>query len=286
MNNKVTFDYSAAKGFINDAEIKMIEKLAETAKSELLNKTGAGNDFLGWIDLPVNYDREEFSRIQAAAKKIQQDSEVLLVIGIGGSYLGARAAVEALQHSFYNVLPKENRGTPQIIFVGNNISSTYMRDVIDLIEGKDFSINVISKSGTTTEPAIALRIFRKLLEEKYGKEEGAKRIYATTDQSKGALKTVATEEGFETFVIPDDVGGRYSVLTAVGLLPIAVSGAINWGLIGFFQFDLVASLFGGQGSIISRIIYSLVGIAGLINLGLLFKPSQEVVREPEPRTTR
>lgn len=158
-------------------------------------------------------------------KKIQQDSDVLLVIGIGGSYLGARAAIEMLQHSFYNVLPTEKRKTPQIIFVGNNISSTYMRDVMDLLEGKDFSINVISKSGTTTEPAIAFRIFRKLLEEKYGKEEARKRIYATTDRARGALKTLATEEGYETFVIPDDVGGRYSVLTAVGLLPIAVSGA-------------------------------------------------------------
>ena len=199
--------------------------LLKVAHHSLHEATGAGNQFLGWIDLPENYDKEEFSRIQKAAEKIKNDSDILLVIGIGGSYLGARAAVEALQHSFYNVLPKENRSTPQIIFVGNNISSTYMKDVIDLLEGKDFSINVISKSGTTTEPAIALRIFRKLLEEKYGKEEAAKRIYATTDQAKGALKTVATEEGFETFVIPDDVGGRYSVLTAVGLLPIAVSGA-------------------------------------------------------------
>ncbi len=149
----------------------------------------------------------------------------MLVVGIGGSYLGARAAIEMLQHSFYNALPSEKRKTPQIIFVGNNISSTYMRDVMDLLEGKDFSINVISKSGTTTEPAIAFRIFRKLLEEKYGKEEARKRIYATTDRARGALKTLATEEGYETFVIPDDVGGRYSVLTAVGLLPIAVSGA-------------------------------------------------------------
>ena len=169
--------------------------------------------------------KKNFHVFKRPLKKLRSDSDVLLVIGIGGSYLGARAAVEALQHSFYNALPKEKRKTPQIIFVGNNISSTYMRDVIDLLAEKDFSINVISKSGTTTEPAIALRIFRKLLEEKYGKEEAAKRIYATTDQAKGALKTVATEEGFETFVIPDDVGGRYSVLTAVGLLPIAVSGA-------------------------------------------------------------
>lgn len=180
---------------------------------------------MGWIDLPVNYDQEEFSRIERAAEKIRNDSDVLLVIGIGGSYLGARAAIEMLQHSFYNVLPKEKRRSPQIIFAGNNISSTYMMDIIDLLEGKDFSINVISKSGTTTEPAIAFRIFRKILEEKYGAEEARKRIYATTDKAKGALKTLANEEGYETFVIPDDIGGRYSVLTAVGLLPIAVSGA-------------------------------------------------------------
>ena len=179
---------------------------------------------LGWIDLPVNYDKEEFSRIQKAAEKIKSDSDVLLVIGIGGSYLGARAAVEALQHSFFNALPKEKRQAPQIIFTGNNISSSYIHDVFDLLEGKDFSINVISKSGTTTEPAIAFRLFRKLLEEKYGKEEALKRTYVTTDKAKGALKTVADEEGMETFVIPDDVGGRYSVLTAVGLLPIAASG--------------------------------------------------------------
>src|SRR3954453_232908 len=220
----IRFDYSKAFAFFGEHELTYLQDAVKVAHHSLHEATGAGNQYLGWIDLPENYDKEEFSRIQKAAEKIKKDSDVLLVIGIGGSYLGARAAVEALQHSFYNVLPKENRGTPQIIFVGNNISSTYMRDVIDLIEGKDFSINVISKSGTTTEPAIALRIFRKLLEEKYGKEDAAKRIYATTDQSKGALKTVATEEGFETFVIPDDVGGRYSVLTAVGLLPIATAG--------------------------------------------------------------
>ncbi len=221
----IRFDYSKALAFFGEHELTYLQDAVKVAHHSLHEATGAGNQFLGWIDLPVNYDKEEFSRIQKASEKIKKDSDILLVIGIGGSYLGARAAVEALQHSFYNVLPKEKRNTPQIIFVGNNISSTYMKDVIDLLEGKDFSINVISKSGTTTEPAIALRIFRKLLEEKYGKVEAAKRIYATTDQSKGALKTVATEEGFETFVIPDDVGGRYSVLTAVGLLPIAVSGA-------------------------------------------------------------
>jgi glucose-6-phosphate isomerase len=225
MNNKVTFDYSAAKGFIGDSEIKMIEKIALNAKDELLNKTGEGNDFLGWIDLPVNYDKDEFSRIQSAASKIQQDSEVLLVIGIGGSYLGARAAIEFLRHSFYNSVSKEIRKTPEIYYVGNNISSTYINHLLQVIGDRDFSINMISKSGTTTEPAIAFRVFKKLLIEKYGKVEAAKRIYATTDKSKGALKNLATEEGYESFVVPDDVGGRFSVLTAVGLLPIAVSGA-------------------------------------------------------------
>ena len=221
----IQFDYSKALSFFGEHEITYLQDAVKVAHHSLHEQTGAGSDYLGWMDLPVNYDKEEFSRIQKAAEKIKNDSDILLVIGIGGSYLGARAAIEALQHSFYNALPKEKRKTPQVIFVGNNISSTYMKDIMDLLEGKDFSLNVISKSGTTTEPAIALRIFRKLLEEKYGKEEAVKRIYATTDKAKGALKTVADEEGFETFVIPDDVGGRYSVLTAVGLLPIAVSGA-------------------------------------------------------------
>ncbi len=225
MNNKVTFDYSASKGFITDSEIKMIEKLAENAKEDLLNKTGAGNEFLGWVDLPVDYDKEEFSRIQTAAKKIQKDSEVLLVIGIGGSYLGARAAIEFLRHSFYNTVSKEIRKTPEIYYVGNSISSTYISHLLEVVGDRDFSINMISKSGTTTEPAIAFRVFKKLLIRKYGKAEAAKRIYATTDKSRGALKNLATEEGYESFVVPDDVGGRYSVLTAVGLLPIAVSGA-------------------------------------------------------------
>ncbi|HJV32306.1 MAG TPA: glucose-6-phosphate isomerase [Bacillales bacterium] len=221
----VHFDYTKALTFFGEHELTYLQDAVKVAHHSLHEKTGAGSDFLGWIDLPVDYDKEEFSRIQKSAEKIKSDSDVLLVIGIGGSYLGARAAVEMLQHSFYNALSKEKRKTPQIIFVGNNISSSYMTDVMDLLEGKDFSINVISKSGTTTEPAIAFRIFRKLLEEKYGREEARKRIYATTDKARGALKTLATEKGYETFVIPDDVGGRYSVLTAVGLLPIAASGA-------------------------------------------------------------
>ena len=223
--SKVTFDYSKAKTFISDHEIASMKKIAENAKAELLGREGAGNDFLGWIDLPVDYDKEEFARIKDAAKKIQGDSEVLLVIGIGGSYLGARAAIEFLRHNFYNMVSKEIRKTPEIYFVGNSISSTYLKHLTDVIGERDFSVNIISKSGTTTEPAIAFRIFKSMLEKRYGKAEAAKRIYATTDKARGALKNLATEEGYETFVVPDDVGGRFSVLTAVGLLPIAVSGA-------------------------------------------------------------
>ena len=223
--SKVTFDYSKAGCFIADHEMESMKTLAQAAKETLISRSGAGNDFQGWIDLPVNYDKEEFSRIKAAAKRIQEDSEVLLVIGIGGSYLGARAAIEFLRHSFYNNLDKEARKTPEIYYVGNSISSRYIKGLMDVIGDRDFSINIISKSGTTTEPAIAFRVFKEILEKKYGKENAAKRIYATTDKARGALKTVADEEGYETFVVPDDVGGRFSVLTAVGLLPIAVSGA-------------------------------------------------------------
>ena len=223
--SKVTFDYSKASAFISNEEVSYMEKLVADAKEQLVSKTGAGNDFLGWIDLPVDYDKEEFARIKKAAEKIQSDSEVLVVIGIGGSYLGARAAIEFLRHGFYNNLSKEARKTPEIYYAGNSISGTYLKGLVDVIGDRDFSVNIISKSGTTTEPAIAFRVFKAMLEEKYGKEGAAKRIYATTDKAKGALKNLATEEGYETFVVPDDVGGRFSVLTAVGLLPIAVSGA-------------------------------------------------------------
>lgn len=222
---KVTFDYSKASKFISDDEVVAMKKIAEDAKEVLVNKSGAGNDFLGWIDLPVDYDKDEFARIKAAAKKIQSDSEVLVVIGIGGSYLGARAAIDFLRHGFYNNVSKEIRKTPEIYYAGNSISPAYLKGLLDVVGDRDFSVNIISKSGTTTEPAIAFRIFKEKLEKKYGKEEAAKRIYATTDKAKGALKNLATEEGYETFVVPDDVGGRFSVLTAVGLLPIAVSGA-------------------------------------------------------------
>lgn len=225
MSGKVTFDYSKATAFIKDHEVANMKKLVLDAKEELVSRTGAGNDFLGWIDLPVDYDKEEFDRIKKAAEKIRNDSDVLLVIGIGGSYLGARAAIEFLGHNFFNMVSKKIRKAPEIYFVGNNLSSTYIKGLMDVIGDRDFSINMISKSGTTTEPAVAFRAFKEMLESKYGKEEAGKRIYCTTDKARGALKNLANEEGYESFVIPDDVGGRFSVLTAVGLLPIAVSGA-------------------------------------------------------------
>lgn len=225
MAEHVSFDYSLAKGVIGQDELTSMKASVLAARDTLENKKGAGNDFLGWIDLPEDYDKEEFARIQKAAEKIQSDSEVLVVIGIGGSYLGARAAIEFLRHCFYNSVDKKVRKTPEIYYAGNSISGTYLSQLIETIGDRDFSVNVISKSGTTTEPAIAFRIFKEMLENKYGKEEAARRIYATTDRAKGALKGLATEEGYETFVVPDDVGGRFSVLTAVGLLPIAASGA-------------------------------------------------------------
>ena len=221
---KLNFSYQFAKNFFNEDELKQIKPYVELANEVLTSKTGAGNDFLGWVDLPETYDKDEFARIKKAAEKIKNDSEVLVVIGIGGSYLGAKAAIEFLSHSFYNNLPKDKRKTPEIYFAGTNMSGVYLQHLIDVVGDRDFSVNVISKSGTTTEPAIAFRVFKKMLEEKYGKEEAAKRIYATTDKAKGALKTLATAEGYETFVVPDNIGGRFSVLTAVGLLPIAAAG--------------------------------------------------------------
>ena len=221
---KLSLDLSKAAPFLQEHEVCYMEEMVKVAHDKLHNGTGAGNDFLGWVDLPVNYDKNEFERIKKAAEKIKNDSDVLVVIGIGGSYLGARAAIEMLSHTFHNSLDADKRTAPQIFYVGNNISSTYMVDLLEAVEGKDISVNVISKSGTTTEPAIAFRIFKEYLEKKYGKEEAKKRIYATTDKAKGALKTLADAEGYETFVVPDDVGGRFSVLTAVGLLPIAAAG--------------------------------------------------------------
>ena len=220
----IKVDYSKAGWCLNQQEIQAMKEFAGQAKEVLVNKTGAGNEFLGWLDLPLNYDQTEFARIKKAATKIQQDSEVLVVIGIGGSYLGARAAIEFLRHGFYNEITASTRKTPEIYYAGNNISSRYLKGLLDVIGDRDFSINVISKSGTTTEPAIAFRVLKNKLEEKY-KEQAKERIYATTDKAKGALKQLADAEGYETFVVPDDIGGRFSVLTAVGLLPIAVSGA-------------------------------------------------------------
>ena len=219
-NIKVNFDNV-------DVTEKNIMKYAEEVEKihdELHKKANDPKEFLGWMELPTNYDKKEFEKIKKSAKKIQDNSDVLVVIGIGGSYLGARAVIEALTHTFYAYLPKEQRKTPQILYVGNNLNPNYINDIIDLIGNRDFSINVISKSGTTTEPAIAFRIFREILENKYGLKEAQKRIFVTTDKKKGALKQLADTEKYTTFVIPDNIGGRYSVLTAVGLLPIAVAG--------------------------------------------------------------
>ena len=224
MSKGISLDLSKVAPYLATTEIDYMEDMVKSAHDKLHNKTGAGNDFLGWIDLPVNYDKDEFARIKKAAEKIQSDSEVLIVIGIGGSYLGARAAIEMLTNNFHNALENDKRKAPKIFYVGNNISSTYMAELLQAIEGKDVSLNIISKSGTTTEPAIAFRILKSYVEKKYGVDEARKRIYATTDKAKGALKTLADAEGYETFVVPDDVGGRFSVLTAVGLLPIAAAG--------------------------------------------------------------
>ncbi|MBP0962720.1 MAG: glucose-6-phosphate isomerase [Oscillospiraceae bacterium] len=218
----ITLNCKHLEGFIKEQEYKAIAPQVAAAHETLHQGTGLGNDFLGWLTLPEDYDREEFARIQAAAKKICSDSQILIVIGIGGSYLGARAAIDLLKTPFYNSLP--NKQTPDVYFAGCNISPHYLNQLLSICEGKDISVNVISKSGTTTEPALAFRVFRELLEKKYGAEEAKKRIYCTTDKARGTLKAVADREGWECFVIPDNVGGRYSVLTAVGLLPIAVAG--------------------------------------------------------------
>ena len=224
MLKKVSYDNSQIRRFVSSEEVNSMKRIAEEARKTLVTKSGEGNDFLGWVDLPIAYDKEEFDRIKKAAEKIRNDSEVLIVIGIGGSYLGARAAIEFLCHGMYNKIDKEARKAPEIYFVGNNMSTSYIKSILDVLADRDFSINVISKSGTTTEPAIAFRIFKEVLETKYGKKGAAERIYATTDRERGALRTLADKAGYQTFVIPDDVGGRFSVLTPVGLLPIAVSG--------------------------------------------------------------
>ena len=220
MATKLTDKY--VKGFISDKEYEAMAPYVKTAHEMLHAGTGLGNDFIGWLHLPTDYDKEEFARIKAAAEKIKKNTDVFVVIGIGGSYLGARAAIEFIKSPNYNALAKD---VPQVYFTGNSISSNALSELIEICEGKDVSINMISKSGTTTEPAIAFRVFRELLEKKYGKEGARERIFCTTDKARGTLKELATKEGYETFVVPDDVGGRFSVLTAVGLLPIAVAGA-------------------------------------------------------------
>lgn len=221
---KITFDYSNVLGFTGQHEIANLEEAVSLYHKMLHDGTGAGNQFLGWVDLPSSYDREEFERVKAAAAAIRDKCDVFLVVGIGGSYLGARAAIQMLGHSFYNEVPAGKRGGPKIYFAGHNASPVYISHLLDVIEGQDICINVISKSGTTTEPALAFRILKEYLENKYGRAEAGRRIYATTDKSKGALRSLSQQEGYETFVVPDDIGGRYSVLTPVGLLPMATAG--------------------------------------------------------------
>jgi glucose-6-phosphate isomerase len=217
----IKFNSSFAAEFLRENDLVGLEAQVKAAHDMVTQKSGLGNDFLGWVNLPTDYDKEEFARIKKAAQKIKEDTDVLIVIGIGGSYLGARAAIEFLKGPFYNDLADG----PKIYFAGNNISGAYLDDILKICENKRVSVNIISKSGTTTEPAIAFRVFRKLLEERYGEEEAAKRIYCTTDKARGTLKQLADQKGYECFVVPDDVGGRFSVLTAVGLLPIAAAGA-------------------------------------------------------------
>ncbi|WP_346879425.1 glucose-6-phosphate isomerase [Clostridium sp. UBA3061] len=224
MTSSLSLNIKNLQEAVNESHINNLKPMITAAHNTLHNRSGAGNEFLGWLDLPNNYDKAEFERVKVAAKRIQENSKVLIVIGIGGSYLGARAVIEAMTGPFFNSMDEDKRKVPAVYFAGNNISSTYLSQLIQLIDGKDFAINVISKSGTTTEPAIAFRIFKEILEKKYGKEEAENRIYITTDKAKGALKKLADTEGYETFIIPDDIGGRFSVLTPVGLLPIAVAG--------------------------------------------------------------
>ena len=271
----ISFSEKYAAGFFSGDEWKGIEPQIRLAHEMLHNGTGLGNDFLGWRDLPVDYDKEEFARIRKAAAKIQGDTDVFIVIGIGGSYLGARAAIEFLKSPYYN---NKKKNTPDIYFVGNSISGAALADVLGICEGKRVSVNVISKSGTTTEPAIAFRIFRELLEKQYGKEEARRRIYCTTDKARGTLKELADAEGYESFVVPDDVGGRFSVLTAVGLLPIAVCGA-----------DLDALM---AGAAAAREKYSVCDesndcyrYAGLRNLLYRKGKSMELLVSYEPRFT-
>lgn len=239
--NKIRLDYS--NSFVKKHELEYMRPFLDISHELLHSKKGQGSNYLGWLDYPKNYNREEFKRIKATAEKIQEDSDVFIVIGIGGSYLGARACIEALNHNFYNNLSENKRKRPEIYYVGNNISSNYIVDLLDVIEDKDISINVISKSGTTLEPAIAFRVFKEYMENKYGKEKAKERIYITTDREKGALRELADKENYVSFIIPDDIGGRYSIFTSVGLLPIAVSGLnidsiMEGTLVGFEEYSI------------------------------------------------
>lgn len=222
--DRVTFDYSKSLNFIDEQKIIALQERVSSCHDMLHDGTGEGSEFSGWVDLPNTYSMEEFEKIKSVAEEIRSSCDVFIILGIGGSYLGARSAIEMLSHNFYNELPGEKRSGPKIYFAGHNISSAYLKELFDIIQGRDICINVISKSGTTTETALAFRIFREYMEKKYGKEEAGRRIYATTDKKSGALKKLADKEGYETFVVPDNIGGRYSVLTPVGLLPIAVAG--------------------------------------------------------------
>ncbi|MEG2916411.1 MAG: glucose-6-phosphate isomerase [Clostridium sp.] len=240
MTKAINLNLRNLEGFVSDNEINNLKPRVSAAHKILHDRSGLGNEFLGWLDLPINFNKEEFQNVKEAARKIQENSKVLIVIGIGGSYLGARAVIESLKGPFFNNMSDEDRNYPAVYFAGNNISSTYLSQLLRLIDGKDFVINVISKSGTTTEPGIAFRIFKELIENKYGKEEAKNRIFITTDKARGALKNLADAEGYETFVIPDDVGGRFSVLTPVGLFPIAVAGIDIDGLLKGAQNGRVA----------------------------------------------
>jgi glucose-6-phosphate isomerase len=280
---KISLDYSKVLDFVSEEEINALKGEIQIAHDLISNKTGLGNYYLGWTDLPLNYCREEFRRINSAAEKIKSNSEVLLVIGIGGSYLGARAAIEMLSHSFYNIISSDKRSAPQILFVGNNISSKYLSELFDVLDGKEVSLNVISKSGTTTEPALVFRMLKDLMEKKYGKDGAKERIFATTDKEKGALKKLADEEGYETFVIPDNIGGRYSVLTAVGLLPIAVSGVdigeIMRGAQDAVEEYSVKDIFDNPAYLYAAIRNALYRKGKLIEIMVNYKPCMHYIAE-------
>ncbi|MCK9524970.1 MAG: glucose-6-phosphate isomerase [Limnochordia bacterium] len=281
--NRLNFNCKYALPFVADTEVELLEPAIRLAHEQLHSAQGPGKEFLGWLDLPANYDRAELAQVKEAAKRIQENSDLLIVVGIGGSYLGARAALEMLTHSFYNMLGPDMRKTPRVLFVGHTISDTYLQDLLDVVQDVDFSVNVISKSGTTTEPAIAFRVFRDLLDKKYGIEGARARIYATTDAKRGALRSMAQSEGYTTFVIPDNVGGRFSVLTPVGLLPMAVAGIDIDEVIGgaraaleWYQKPIIADNAAYQYAAFRNIFYRKgKGIEILVN----YEPSMQFFNE-------